>query len=101
MKLNRATAGTLPVLTMKGGSSFLLIEARKRRRLFERVVAALPTRSVKAFMIGKQLDRDIAPAKAAGLTTIFFPRGFKSKWQPAEADIQPDLRSKISIKLLK
>jgi putative hydrolase of the HAD superfamily len=67
-----------------------VIEARKQRRLFERVVAALPTRSLKAFMIGDQLDRDIAPAKAAGLTTIFFPGGFQPKWQPAEADIQPD-----------
>ena len=41
-------------------------------------------------MIGDQLDRDIAPAKAAGLTTIFFPGGFRPKWQPAEGDVRPD-----------
>jgi len=65
-----------------------VIEAPKQERLFERVVAL--TRPAKAFMIGDQLDRDIAPAKAAGLTTIFFPGAFRLKWQPAEDDVHPD-----------
>ncbi len=66
-----------------------VIEARKEQRFFERVVALTP-RPAKAFMIGDQLDRDIAPAKTAGLTTIFFPGGFRPKWQPAEGDVRPD-----------
>jgi len=44
-------------------------------------------------MIGDQLDRDIAPAKAAGLITIYFPGGFQPKWQQrAEGEIKPDYR---------
>lgn len=35
-------------------------------------------------MIGDQLDRDIVPAKEAGLTTIYFPGGFQPKWQSTE-----------------
>jgi FMN phosphatase YigB (HAD superfamily) len=68
-----------------------VIEARKESQLFERMVA-LTKGSARAYMIGDQLDRDIAPAKAAGLTTIFFPGGFQPKWQPAESAVQPDFR---------
>ena len=64
-------------------------EARKERRLFERVVALTP-KPAKAFMIGDQLDRDIALAKAAGVTTVYFPGAFRPKWEPAESDIRPD-----------
>jgi putative hydrolase of the HAD superfamily len=70
-----------------------VIEVRKARRLFERLVT-LMGRSAHAFMIGDQLDRDIAPAKAAGLITIFFPGGFNPKWHPAESAVQPDFRVK-------
>ena len=45
-----------------------------------------------AFMIGDQLDRDIAPAKEAGLKTIYFPGGFVPRWTPDEAKIGPDFR---------
>jgi putative hydrolase of the HAD superfamily len=43
-------------------------------------------------MVGDQLDRDIAPAKEAGLTTIYFPSGFKPKWMPLEAEVRPDFK---------
>jgi len=44
------------------------------------------------FMVGDQLDRDIAPAKTAGLTTIYFPGGFKPGWHSAEEEVKPDFR---------
>ena len=46
----------------------------------------------RAFMIGDQLDRDIAPAKAAGLITVYFPGGFRPKWTPDESSIGPDFK---------
>ena len=68
-----------------------VIEARKEPRLFERVMALTDNHPL-AFMIGDQLDRDVEPAKAAGLATIFFPGGFRPKWHPAEADVAPDYK---------
>lgn len=67
------------------------IEGPKRPELFRRVLrrTGAPKR---AFMIGDQLDRDIEPAKAAGLGTIYFPGGFRPRWTPEEALIQPDHR---------
>jgi putative hydrolase of the HAD superfamily len=68
-----------------------LIEGRKRPELYRRILrlAGMPA---KAFMIGDQLDRDIAPAKAAGLGTIYFPGGFVPKWTPNEESVRPDFR---------
>jgi ribonucleotide monophosphatase NagD (HAD superfamily) len=40
-----------------------------------------------AIVIGDQLDRDIAPAKQAGLITVFFPGGFRPKWQLDHEDV--------------
>lgn len=68
-----------------------IIEGKKRPDLYKRVLRL--TRSEgQAFMVGDQLDRDIAPAKAAGLVTIYFPGGFKPKWMPDESDVKPDFR---------
>lgn len=68
-----------------------VIEGQKRPQLYRRVLrlARLPKR---AFMIGDQLDRDIAPAKAAGLITVYFPGGFRPKWTPDEGSIGPDFK---------
>jgi putative hydrolase of the HAD superfamily len=68
-----------------------IIEGKKRPELYERIVrlAHMPT---QGFMVGDQLDRDIAPAKTAGLTTIYFPSGFKPRWMPDEADVRPDFK---------
>ncbi len=43
-------------------------------------------------MVGDQLDRDIGPAKEAGLTTIYFPGGFSPRWAPAEESVGPAFR---------
>jgi putative hydrolase of the HAD superfamily len=43
-------------------------------------------------MIGDQLDRDIRPAKEAGLRTIYFPGGFRPGWEVDEQSVRPDFR---------
>jgi putative hydrolase of the HAD superfamily len=68
-----------------------IMEVRKSRGMFERVLRVVSPCSA-AFMIGDQLDRDIHPAKEAGLRTIFFPGGFRPRWQPDEVNLQPDFR---------
>lgn len=68
-----------------------VMEVKKERKLFDRVLA-LTHNPLAAFMVGDQLDRDIAPAKAAGLKTIYFPGQFQPKWQPLEDEIRPDYR---------
>lgn len=67
------------------------IEGTKRPELYQRVMR-LAHRSEKAFMIGDQLDRDIAPAKQAGLITIYFPGGFRPRWLPDETEVRPDFK---------
>lgn len=66
-----------------------IIEGKKRPELYERVIR-LTRSQTQAFMVGDQLDRDIEPARTAGLTTIFFPSGFVPKWMPSEAEVRPD-----------
>ena len=65
-----------------------LIEAPKRTSLFNRLFR-LHGGYDRGFMIGDQLDRDIAPAKEAGFATIYFPSGFVPKWSPGRDAIQP------------
>jgi putative hydrolase of the HAD superfamily len=83
-------AATAELLGLKGHFT-RIIEGKKRPELFERVVR-LANMPAHAFMIGDQLDRDIAPAKAAGLTTVYFPSGFKPRWMPDEAEVRPDFK---------
>lgn len=66
-----------------------VIEAPKSPEIYQRVLrlTGAPTR---AFMVGDQLDRDIAPAKVAGIGTIYFPGGFQPRWSPAVEKIRPD-----------
>jgi putative hydrolase of the HAD superfamily len=66
-----------------------IIEGRKTPALYRRVLSL--TRSLApAYMIGDQLDRDIKPAKDAGLSTIYFPGTFRPRWAPDEVTVQPD-----------
>jgi putative hydrolase of the HAD superfamily len=65
-----------------------VIESPKTARLYERVLR-LTGRSKRSFMIGDQLRRDIAPAKAAGLTTIYVPSRFRPRWEPDEEAVAP------------
>jgi putative hydrolase of the HAD superfamily len=68
-----------------------LIEGKKRPELYRRILK-LAGSPATAFMIGDQLDRDIEPARAAGLQTIYFPGGFAPKWTPDENTVRPDYR---------
>jgi putative hydrolase of the HAD superfamily len=66
-----------------------IIEGRKTPELYQRVLS-LTRALAPAYMIGDQLDRDIKPAKDAGLSTIYFPGGFRPRWTPDEVSIRPD-----------
>jgi putative hydrolase of the HAD superfamily len=68
-----------------------VIDAPKNARLYTRALRLLGQPRV-AFMIGDQLDRDILPAKEAGLETVYFPGGFRPKWEQDEHLIRPDFR---------
>ncbi|MBK6491620.1 MAG: HAD hydrolase-like protein [Sphingomonadales bacterium] len=65
-----------------------IVEGVKRPDLYRRILRL--TGTLEAFMVGDQLDRDIAPAKAAGLETIYFPGGFQPRWLPAVGKVGPD-----------
>jgi len=65
-----------------------IIEAPKWPDLYRRVLRLAGT-PPRAFMVGDQLDRDIVPASAAGLETIWFPGGFRPSWEPAFEDVRP------------
>lgn len=67
-----------------------ILEAKKEGALYQRVRRLEGADT--AFMIGDQLDRDIMPAKAAGLTTIYFPGGFAPRWTPHEVEVGPDFK---------
>jgi putative hydrolase of the HAD superfamily len=69
-----------------------IIESPKSKRLFERV-QKLRGVTQPAFMIGDQLQRDISPAKAAGLITIYVPGRFRPRWEPNEAAVGPAFRA--------
>lgn len=66
-----------------------VIEGIKSAELYRRILrlTGMPKR---AFMIGDQLDRDIVPAKAAGLETIYFPGGFQPRWSLNFSQAQAD-----------
>ena len=66
-----------------------IIEGRKRPELYRRILKLVGSPS-NAYMIGDQLDRDVSPAKLAGLKTIYFPGGFKPKWHNEDASEPPD-----------
>jgi putative hydrolase of the HAD superfamily len=66
-----------------------IVEGPKRADLYRRVLRLSGTPG-RAFMVGDQLDRDIAPAKVAGLETIYFPGGFQPRWTPAIDQVRPD-----------
>ena len=73
------------------GNFTQIIKGPKRSELYRRVLklSAVPQRS---FMVGDQLDRDIAPAKLAGIETIYFPGGFQPRWARKGVLVQPDHR---------
>lgn len=66
-----------------------VLEAPKSPEIYRRVLRLTGAPS-QAYMVGDQLDRDIAPAKAAGIGTIYFPGGFQPRWSPAVEKVSPD-----------
>lgn len=66
-----------------------VVEGVKRPDLYRRILRLTDTPD-RAFMVGDQLDRDIAPAKTAGLQTIYFPGGFQPRWSPGVDKVLPD-----------
>ncbi|MGE4306950.1 MAG: HAD family hydrolase [Novosphingobium sp.] len=66
-----------------------VIECIKSAALYQRILR-LTGAPKRAFMIGDQPDRDIAPAKAAGLETIYFPGGFRPRWLLNASEVHAD-----------
>ncbi len=58
--------------------------------LFRRIARRLKVSPETCFVVGDQLDRDIAPAREAGMKTIYFPGGFHPEWAPAVENVLPD-----------
>lgn len=67
-----------------------VIEAPKSADLFRRVGKLAGGATSHSWMIGDQLTRDIQPARAAGLRTIYIPSRFRPIWELASEDIKPD-----------
>lgn len=68
-----------------------VLEGRKRPEFFRRVLRLVRPEG-RAHMVGDQLDRDIVPARDAGLATVYFPGGFAPVWSLDEHDVRPDHR---------
>lgn len=66
-----------------------IVEGPKAPALYRRVLSLTGAHN-RAFMIGDQLDRDVVPARAAGLRTIYFPGGFMPVWAPDADTVLPD-----------
>jgi len=66
-----------------------IVEGPKAPALYRRVLTLTGAPS-RAFMVGDQLDRDIVPARTAGLQTIYFPGGFTPVWAPSAETVLPD-----------
>lgn len=67
-----------------------VVSAPKTTALYLRLSKLAKAEPSHCFVIGDQLDRDILPAKSAGLRTVYFPGGFAPKWAPKENEVQPD-----------
>lgn len=62
--------------------------ARKTSQFYDEI-ANLNRDCSKRFLVGDQLDRDIALGKTAGFSTIYFPGPFRPTWEAA-TDIESD-----------
>ena len=59
-------------------------------RLYEYALRAADCAPQNAFMVGDRLDNDIAPAKAAGMKTVWIKQGFGALQTPLSAADTPD-----------
>jgi putative hydrolase of the HAD superfamily len=97
-KLRRATCRIIVVTESSKDSCLALLGLHRLDGLYDQVVSApkhpgLYCRLAKSssstfatFMIGDQPDRDIRPAREAGLTTLLFRGGFTPKWAESLPD---------------
>jgi putative hydrolase of the HAD superfamily len=69
-----------------------IVSAPKTVELFQRLARLMGRQEEVCFMVGDQLDRDIALAKHAKFHTIYFPGGFKPTWTPTENGVAPEYR---------
>lgn len=69
----------------------IIFTRKKDAEFFKQTLLSCCTPGL-AFMVGDQLDRDISPAKDAGLITIHFPGGFEPKWAQAGKIAVPDYK---------
>jgi putative hydrolase of the HAD superfamily len=67
-----------------------VISAPKSPELFMRVANLLGVTPNQCYVIGDQLDRDIAPARQIGASTVYFPGGFTPRWAPSVDAVKPD-----------
>lgn len=66
-----------------------VVEIRKEPQSYKRLIQVFrPSRS--GIMVGDQLERDVRPAKAAGLLTIYFPSRFRPKWELRHQEVSSD-----------
>lgn len=66
-----------------------VLEGKKSAALYKRMLA-LTHAGGRTFMVGDQINRDIEPASAAGIKTIYYPGGFQPRWSLAQGAIEPD-----------
>ena len=66
-----------------------IVSAPKSVELFVRISSLLAVEPRNCFVVGDQLDRDIAPAMEAGMKTIYFPGGFTPQWAPKIDQVKP------------
>ena len=66
-----------------------VVAAPKSVELFLRVSNLLAVEPRRCFVVGDQLDRDVAPAIQAGMNTFYFPGGFTPKWALKVDEVKP------------
>ncbi|WP_177191751.1 HAD family hydrolase [Nitrosospira sp. Nsp14] len=66
-----------------------VIAAPKSPELFLRIANKLHLPGSSCFVVGDQLDRDIAPAMQIGFTGIYFPGGFSPNWTLSFKHVKP------------
>lgn len=66
-----------------------VIEGKKSPSLYARIRRLVDPMAC-AFMIGDQIDKDIAPAQEAGAKGIYFPGGFDPVWSKRITNVEPD-----------
>jgi putative hydrolase of the HAD superfamily len=66
-----------------------MLETKKQLTTLSRIRSALGSPQL-VIMVGDQLDRDIKPAQKAGFKTIYFPGGFKPRWELETRASDPD-----------